>query len=141
MTNFLALTSLILYFQSSDFHSSLAVFLSKYTLYKESVKPFMMWFLYRKSKCFQASITLMTRISHSSSLCLGASSVKNLVKFKVVRWNNIFHCYLLKLSLLNFSSFSLGETEIDIEVGITGFWAIIGVAIWANAVGTTFLES
>ena len=62
----------------------------------------------------------MTWISCSSSLSLGASSVKNLARFKVVKYNNIFYCHILKFSQLNFSSFSLGEIEIDTTVDIIG---------------------
>ena len=83
----------------------------------------------------------MVWISHSSSLILGEFSVKNLVRFGVVRYNSIFCCYLLKFSPLNFSGFFTSETDIGIVVGITGTYATIGVATWADAIGTTLLDS
>ena len=83
----------------------------------------------------------MTWITRSSSLSLGVSSVKNHVRFKGVRQNTIFCCHILKLSPLNLSSFSSTETEIDTTIGIIGAWAIVGVATWADVVGTTLLAS
>ena len=111
---------------------------TKYPKHVETTRVYfrVLQFLHRKSYRFQASTTLMTWISRSSSLSFGASSIKNLARFKVVRYNNIFCCHLLKLSQLNFSSFSPGETEIGIIVGNTGACATVGVVTWADVVGT-----
>ena len=93
-----------------------------------------------KSECFQASIALMTWISCSSSLSFEASFIKNLARFKVVRYNNIFYCHILKLSPLNFSSFSPGETEIGTIVGNTGACATVRFVTWEDVVGTIVSE-
>ena len=42
----------------------------------------------------------------------------------------------MKLSPLNFSGFSPSEREIGTLVGITSACAIVGVATWADVVGT-----
>ena len=60
---------------------------------------------YTKSIWFHASTTTIIVRSYSFSDNCGIISIKNFVEFKVVKWNSIFYCHLLKFNPLNFFRF------------------------------------
>lgn len=84
IANFFAPTSSKIYFLFIDSHSSFAVFFTLNTLYRVSNKLLSMSFLHRQSNVFYTSIAISSWLP-LYPLVIGASFVKNLAKFKVVK--------------------------------------------------------
>lgn len=101
--NFFTLASLALYFQSKASCSIFALLIKLHALDSILSKLFKMLFLHMKLLCIHNCLN--SRIIFITQ-SFDASSIKNFYNFKMVRMKSIFCCYILKLTPLNFSSFT-----------------------------------